>query len=222
LGYPNPLSAQGRFDTAETARRVLLALYPELTERPYTLRLVTNETPLNDSWTVPLHFSLQVHPPDDGGATADPPPVLLEAEYQFSKESGRLLEVFIKGQLSHSSELERIAQSVDDHPEWSDRRILAELTVKGARTLVGASPSADFAIATATALEPFLGSITVKSVQFKTRIKELAGDPALLQWGLILETVPKDITPSTYGLVFEPFEGKLLWLHSVDLPLPHR
>jgi hypothetical protein len=218
LALAQTSGAQGHADPTETARQILLAIYPELAAAAYTVRVVTpDDTPLNAPWSISPHLTFEVRDPVDLLNPNRPRRLLFVGTFTFAADSGRLIELSVKGEYTHTSTLEGLCNLIDEHPEWSDERILAEGRAVGA--IVFPRESADFAIATTMALEPFIGAVTIKSTFFGYH--PVGAERCLLLAGALrAETAPADVTPSKYHLVFEPFDGKLISIQGERLKWP--
>jgi hypothetical protein len=135
----------------------------------------------------------------------------LEAVFALTRENGQLLDLWVEGPLAHTPEWKHVRELVETHADWSEQRILAELRAAGARVLPD-DPDAERTVrATARALEVFLGPVSVESIYFEGRLP-FSSELAPLWWRVAISTAPDSIWPSSYDLIVEPFEGRLIML----------
>jgi len=67
-------------------------------------------------------------------------------------------------------------------------------------------------------LQPFLGSLTLKSAEFQRHAEQVDGTVIELRWFVKVEAKTLDAQTYDYTLVFEPFAGKLVSLHRIVPP----
>jgi hypothetical protein len=142
---------------------------------------------------------------------AKPIEIALRAQFDFDRE-GRILGVSIAGDsLANGRKNERIRDIVNAHRDWSDRQVVQALKKQGAK--YGPDDRAAFLAALPLAkLEPFLGNLRVRSVEFSLRHDQPGGSFAELWWNVETEVTAPNGELSNCSLNLEPFEGKLILL----------
>jgi hypothetical protein len=106
-----------------------------------------------------------------------------------------------------------LAKTVDEHPEWTETGIAKALKEAGGR--YSPEKRRDFiASLPLAALEPYLGRLTIDSVQFWGRDPEQVRQT--LTWEVAVTAHRNDKTTVKYVLIFEPLNGNLvaLWQDS--------
>jgi hypothetical protein len=110
------------------------------------------------------------------------------------------------------SRVEKVAQEVKQHPEWSDAEVIVALNRAGAR--FGPDHKADFLRALPLAkLEPFVGKLKIESADFFVRYTDDKADIPLI-WHVQAKrrVAGREVKCS---LSFDPFEGRLKGFYSV-------
>ena len=114
-------------------------------------------------------------------------------------------------EIVHHNQLESIRALVESHPDWPNQRAIQALKEAGARY----GPAEKGLFVNSLHLEKaeaFLGSLKIRSTEFVDPDPRRAGTftATAFVWNVeALATFP-DGSHETYGLTFEPFEGKLI------------
>jgi hypothetical protein len=226
LGALPALSESQDLNDRETVltrtRDFLQAFYPELLGKGMLLNLRTSQS-IDNSWrqVAGIRFDVQrydplsermLNPPHDLKTGKRLPPAdnqaLLQGLIRFN-ERGYLHEFSLgDSDLIRSTDNDKIQKLVELHPEWSETQALAALREAGA--LYGPEKKEELLKTLQLGkLEPFLGSSTIRSVEFVVFHGAHVGNFAGLYWTVHLDTTAPDGKRASYTLILEPFEGRL-------------
>jgi hypothetical protein len=232
------ISAQSpvKGDKIVVAKQVVTDLFPELKGRG--LQIVIQDMNSLEYVGAPLHFALWIYEPVNAIAesmTENCPAFLLEAvnskapltskcptflasvRFGFDQDQ-KLYELSASGTTVGAERLEQLRRQVDSHPEWSDKDIEDMLKKEGAHF----GPWAKDELTRLLPISVFrllLGSVQISSVDFSTRDERqmkahLAS--ANLEWDVTLTAHVQGRKDMRYIASFEPFQGKLISLISVQ------
>ena len=207
------------------AQKFLQALYPETKEKGYTVLYSVGGT-YDPAWTYLPRLEVNLletnYTPSAQllmGKEArkyEPLYPILTVYFYFDKD-GRIEEVSIAGNsLANDAKNTRVLQILESRRDWSVRQIIRVLKEAGAR--YGPEDKVRFlASLPIKELEPFLGNLTVKSVDFHSRHEESGSAVTTVdttsvtgvEWIVQIEASSADGKTQSYILGFEPFAGKL-------------
>jgi hypothetical protein len=205
------------------AQRFLQALYPETKDKRYTVLFSVGGT-YDVEWTRLPRLEVNLLETDftpsvqlfmgKEGEKNKPLYPLLTAYFDFDTES-RLEGVSISGEsVVNDARNSRISQSVNAHRNWTDSQIARAL--KDAAAKYGPEDKSRFVAALPLQeLTPFLGALTIKSVEFQMRHEQPGGAVPELYWVVEGVANPAEGRVHSYTLCFEPFDGKLISLRRV-------
>ena len=204
----------------------LQAFYPEVVGKGLRLTLSVAH-PMDVSWKeisgvyfrlTPLAPSLPSLVDPEQRAKAEGPvnPTLLGGFFWLHpRERVRIEQMVASSEIVHEKELNAVRVLVESHPEWPDDRAIRALKEAGAR--YGPADKEKFiASLHFERAEQFLGRLSIKLVEFEGVSSDHVGNFARFIW--IVHAVGEfpDGTRQTYGLSFEPFEGKLTGLSEIS------
>jgi hypothetical protein len=223
-------------DTFAMFQKFLLVVYPEFkekggyefavsvfgdfkrtdSEKNYTLRLIyprisgEQERSGNDAGN-------QVPCKPDPSTENDS---VMESSISFSDYDHRIVMFSNVSDYVNGRKLSRAQDEVHRHPGWTDEQVSKYLKSIGAQygpwnkdELIKKIP--------VTQLEPFLGKLTLTSLQFVVQVPEgnVTGGPhTILLWQAFVTTHNPDGEEISFSLNFEPFEGKFVRLVEVQRP----
>jgi hypothetical protein len=102
---------------------------------------------------------------------------------------------------------EKLAKTVDEHPEWTEADIGKALKEAGGR--YGPERRREFVTSLpSSALAPYLGGLTIESVEFWGR--DPNGVRKTLTWRVVATARRRDRSAVKYIFTFEPLKGNLL------------
>jgi hypothetical protein len=205
------------------AQSFLQALYPETQDKRYSVLFSVGGT-YDVKWTRLPRLEVNILDTDftpsvqlfmgKEGEKNNPLYPLITAYFDFDTES-QLEGVSISGEsLVNAARNSQISQSVNAHRNWTDSQIARAL--KDAAAKYGPEDKSKFIRALPLReLTPFLGPLTIKSVEFQMRHGQTGGALAELFW--VVEGVASRTNGQlhNYMLCFEPFDGKLTSLRRI-------
>lgn len=200
---------------AETARRVVLQMFPELQERTVRATLGTADAfTLNQSWeSFPSLAVIVSEPYYEKGSGIQTRRTLVAVEVLFDRATGRMTGLRTSGLLVNTARRTEVAARVDGHSEWSDEQVLSALREAGARFTPDAVKSAESTLGPRLApLEPFLGTIQIRDATFQIRsADELRADlPAAELYWFVRFSATDAGRLRRFSARIEPFDGNLV------------
>lgn len=210
----NPVRAFSQCNYA-AAKAILKALYPEIADRNFVITVRDTASLDDERGMTDFSIALQERTFRDAAKTEVSLKDYLGAKFFFpAYKDGRVYQLSVGGPFVNESKLEGLRKLVDSHREWSDEQVVSALETAGAR--LGPSEKEAFsATLPLKLLEPFLGKLTVLSVDFRLRDRsEMKNDApaAELYWAVYVEARYPGRKLLRYYLAFEPFEGRLISL----------
>ncbi len=204
-------------DQFNTARDVVLQLYPEqLKDR--TLHMTAHvDLNLNRSGglfpEVGLSLTETVRRPN----LMTPKEESLGGVVVYFRQTGQIFRLRASGPLVSSEPNTEIRHRVDEHPEWSDERVMSEIRDAGALLLPDDSKSSERALVSRLMrLTPFLGTIEVREVNFwlRNQAQMDAKLPAAeLYWSVAFDVLEADgRRRRRKSAIFEPFSGNITFV----------
>jgi hypothetical protein len=226
-------SASERENPVTVVHDFLRVAYPELFGKDRFMKISIGQA-IDSSWRqlykirfeiTPFRPEVANNPPmiDQHTGKPVPPPsnVALMNGLVWFDDEGHIFKMWADGSdILHSAQNRDIEQLIEWHPEWSDARTYEELKKAGA--LYGPAEKEPFLRSVhLDPFEKFLGHLKIKSVEFNGPLDEHVGSYAGMFWGIDADAQLSDGTRHTYGLIFEPFGGRLEQIERVDPP-PHQ
>lgn len=207
-------------------RDVLTIFYPEIFGSGRYVNISTGQPVDNESWDKIFDFQFKVTrfgPGVSWSPTYDaktdklfPTPentIFLEGSSWIGYR-GEIIRFLVDGDLAHSKQNEMFRNLVEAHPEWPEDQAINALKEAGAR--YGPAEKQPFIHSLHfEKADKVLGRLTIKLVQFDGLSADHVGNFASLLWIVHVEGQLPDGTHHTYGLTFEPFEGKLTGLSQI-------
>jgi hypothetical protein len=182
-----------------------------VSERHYNLKLLTFARPSSFA----MQHGKDAHQPtpcpsnpEDEGAQ------VMQSSITYSGSLHRILGFTNVSEYANGKKLARAQEAVREHLQWNGEQIADYLKKSGAKY----GPWNKSEIVRKIPLEqltPFLGKLTLDSVQFVNIVPEgnVGGGPhPLLLWEAVVSTYDPQFGEIQLKLFFEPFEGKL---HSI-------
>ena len=196
--------------------------YPDLQQRNAWFNVTTGDLPLSSA-PPRIERSLFVFRVAEDrigltdGVRATRRHEILALEVKLTNE-GRLVEARAVGEFIHTDRVAAARRLVDERPTWKDEDVYRHLRTQGARFTPDQVRDPNTAFGDRIReLQSFLGAVSITSVEFTTRdgAPGTKSQPtADLTWSVIVETTPREIKPNCYTFIFEPFDGRLMWLFS--------
>jgi hypothetical protein len=224
-------SAREQKTVFSLTQELLEAYYPEIFGKGWYIAYSTGQ-PVDDPFWGDLYgFEFNVSRFSPGlswNARTDPtgklvPPsknsIFLEGSSWIDYHGdGRIHRVIFEGDLAYSPQNKTIRELVESHPEWSEEQANHALKEAGAR--FGPAEKQQFVDSLhLERAEKILGHLRIKLVEFQVFSNpDHVGSFASLFWVVHAEGEIPDGTHRTYGLVFEPFKGKLTDIHEMPSP----
>lgn len=141
--------------------------------------------------------------------------VLLKGNFTFDHNKARISN-FVN--YTASKKLFDAQQTVQEHPDWTDERIIEELRAAGAAFGPWNRKGLLSKVST-NALTPFFGKLQVTSSEFRVvervELPDNADAPPfpMMWWEVRLD--PVNTAKYHYVMTFEPFEGKLMMIRAI-------
>jgi len=156
-------------------------------------------------------IQLSLTPPPNYPDFTKRPESILWAHFNFDFERKQLVEVWVLGPFVNGR-LDKFKKEVDEHPEWSDARVVEALKATGAK--YGPDDREAFLRALPLKeLEPFTGRLEVVSARFDVRLHrdEWEKPEAALTWAVDAKWHSADGRyDADRFMTFEPFDGALM------------
>jgi len=197
-----------------TAKRLLLALYPDLRGRNAQVR-VAGESPLESEGSMAVfQASVSTPVPDKPGVGRSGPPEMIDqlwGIFMISSGPTQVLQVQCFGAEVIQEKDKKLTELVDSHPEWTEEQAIQALKEAGASFGPDAKELVQKNLPFER-LEPIVGKIHLTSLYFEVRN---SADPpqAMLSWYADF-TAEKGGRKKRYYLAIEPFGGRPYILHS--------
>lgn len=225
-------SARGQTtDAISNGKRIVRKLFPELKNRGL-FDIIEDGGRLDDVDTPTNSFNLLIFEPVNyAGPDTCPsylttprdirkqftnkcPPFILTAGFMFSVEvDNRILQFGAGGPAANDNRLDAVAKEVDANPKWGENEIQAALEKAGARFGPRSKEELIRSLPMPT-LNSLLGSVKIVSVEFNARDQNTPEhSSANLTWAVILMSHMEGKKDLRYYAAFEPFDGKLIFLH---------
>lgn len=212
LARSNPQDSDGAsYRYIATVRKFLKAICPEAMGHLY-LMTISMTGVFDQEWKGLPRLFVEIGRNaglrESGHEKPEPEDPFLLASFEFDP-SGGLSTVHVgspNGRLEVKTR--QVCRSVDAHPEWSDERVATELKHSGAKF----GPSERAAIIAALpskALEPFIGSMTVESAEFRLRHQQKPEPIAELYWVVEASSIMSNGEKANWEMGFDAFEGRL-------------
>jgi hypothetical protein len=199
-----------RYKYIATMRKFLKAIYPEAMDHHY-LMAISMTGVFDHEWnglpTLFVEIGLNAGLRESPRAKAPEDPFLL-ASFAFDPSGG--LDTVHVGSPNGRLEVKRteVSRIINAHPEWCDERVATELKHAGAK--FGPSErSALIAAVPSKVLEPFIGSMTVESAEFRLRHHQKPEPIAELYWVVEASSTMSNGEKANWEMGFDAFEGKL-------------
>jgi len=156
-------------------------------------------------------IQLSLTPPPNYPDFTKRPESILWAHFDFDYERKQLVALWVSGPFVNGR-LDKLTKEINEHPEWSDARVVEALKAAGAK--YGPDDRAAFLRALPLKeLEPFTGRLEVVSARFDVRLHTGEGDKpeAYLTWAVDAKWHSADGRyDADRFMIFEPFDGALM------------
>lgn len=211
------------------SRDLLSAFYPEIFGNGRYVGFSTGQPVDNNSWSEIFGFEFKVTrfgPGVSWNPTFDPRtgqmrPIPENTTFLQGSSwigyHGEIIRFAVDGDLAHSQQNDTLRKLIQSHPEWSEDQGIHALKEAGARY----GPAEKQLFIEGLHLERaerVLGRPKIKLVEFQGLSPDHVGSFVSLFWIVQVEGQFPDGTHRTYGLGFEPFEGKLTDIHEMPSP----
>lgn len=209
-------------DKIALAKQIVRQLYPELTGRGLYFTIADEST--LDSEGGSTHFAMHVLQPVKGVAAVPErcPPSLITVGFVFPVEGDdRIHSLHAGGPTVNMDENGRLRELVDEHPDWSDKKVEEVLRNAG----VHFGPWAKDALVNSLpmpVLNLLLGEVQITAMKFVMRDEKQMQEglhSAALSWGIEMSSHMEGRQDERYFATFEPFRGRLIGL--LQLPMSH-
>jgi hypothetical protein len=220
-GYAGEQMALSCSNHFSEARNFLRAIYPELQGEGLAVRYTVSD--ILDSSVVPEvnQFSVsvtrtQLAPRIQSSASENSPStdlvgahdVHLSATFTFDNDGQVVLFSANSRWPGNSEKNEVFRKLIESHPEWPDKKIIELMKAEGAKF----GPDEKEALRKELPIEqlqPFLGSLTLKSLQFELRNDQSENARAFLSWHVEMQGLTPSGKASSYYMLAEPFNGRI-------------
>jgi hypothetical protein len=199
------IDAQERSDSVSRTQRLVTALFPELAAERVEVS-VTLTGRFAQDWSAASYVGVVV---GDGAADHDgkqrEPRLIGHIDLSSTGDfSARFFGSHIE-----TKAMDSLVARVKQHPEWSDEEIGRAVADAGAR--YGPTNRADLLLrVNSIDLVSLVGKSTMTEVSFFTRTRyDNAHDDIMPKWLVKLRTVGQRGKPACFGLLLEPFNGRV-------------
>ncbi len=212
-----------------TVHGLLQVAYPELFGKHRFMKLSVGQ-PIDDSWRNLFRVGFEITPFDPeatfnptldqhtGKPVAAPPNAALMKGLVWFDDEGNIFKMWADGSdIIHSAQNSYIEKLIESHPEWSDAKAYEELKKAGA--LYGPADKEQFLRSVhLDRFERVLGRLKIKSVEFNGLSTDHVGSFAGMFWDIEVDAQLPNGIRSKYGLMFEPFGGRLVGIERLGRP----
>ncbi len=222
--------ARERENSVTVVHDLLQAAYPELFGNNRFMKISIGQ-PIDHSWRqlYEIRFEITPFPPE----VANNPPTIdqhtgkpvprpsnapLMNGLAWFNDEGHLFKMWAdRSDIIHSAQNNDMEQLIESHPDWPNAKAYDELKKAGA--LYGPTDKDQFLRSVQLdRFEKLLGNLKVRSVKFNGLPDEHVGSFAVMFWVIDADAQLPDGTRCTYGLIFEPFGGRLTQIERIGRP----
>jgi hypothetical protein len=214
-------AAQCRQNNVVTAEEFLWLTYPDLKDKRYQMTLYIHgsfDYPAEDIGFFRLNVGQYAEGSIVSGKTPGEPSLdepFLRTMFLFD-EQGFIEDVMIAGRrVGNPSAYQKVKDLVESHPEWNETQAVGALQEAGAEFWSDEDGKLKSVLGL-EGMEKFLGKITVEDETFQTLNRKHVGSFAELYWTISLRATRPDGRQVHYIATFEPFNGQLEGIQTVQ------